>query len=582
MSIQVYREKAFDLLFSREKVDSNWLEEFRAEEDANPDWILVCEEVVRDHYRKDDAAKDGYGRIAWALKGGSGQKDALRFYVQDWEENRMGRWQFLRFVEVLLAERSVGKAGALVERYYSLYPEAKDGWAVVALYYKVDGNFKTALSLFRRDYDLGRISFTFWKCWIELEWDVGNYDTVVDLIARLYEADKSAVNLYLSYGVRAFNCGERKVAARLFLLERESIRAVPRDIVGNVWSILGAASDVGNVRGWVNYFEQYLSSRTGGGDSFSKVKLVEVLINYGWRNAAEEVLGGVDRNLSQGDARHLMARPSGVDEEVFCSGERTLTRLMEGADVDRRLVAGYVRSSINRIYRDFTFLKERIGPEERIVDVGCTPPLMLSLLKDAGFRFLTAIDPSAKQYEHFFRRLDIDFYSFGADEIPVQRLRGNIDVFCMCEVIEHLAVDVAPVLYAAKDVLQRGGKLYITTPNLRSISGLYALISEESGLASKAKEKVRDQLDRVNSNHKYYGHIREYTSKELVELVESFGFRLVEKRMSTFSLLNRKYPLFLLALEKAFPSWRLFGAYLFEKVGDFEEEAEYAQAVRTN
>jgi predicted SAM-dependent methyltransferase len=135
----------------------------------------------------------------------------------------------------------------------------------------------------------------------------------------------------------------------------------------------------------------------------------------------------------------------------------------------------------------------------------------------------------------------------------------------MNEVVEHLAGNLLDAIQNAVDCVRPGGYLMVTTPNLRSIWGLYALIRKHSGLASKPGESVRAQYDRASAQFGYYGHVREYTKREVVALFRSFGLTL-----HAYEFQGRYQPLgkisgLLGLLEKIFPEWRLFGKYIFKK-----------------
>ena len=82
-----------------------------------------------------------------------------------------------------------------------------------------------------------------------------------------------------------------------------------------------------------------------------------------------------------------------------------------------------------------------------------------------------------------------------------------------------------------------------------------------SGLASKYRDTVLAQHKRYEDNG-YFGHLREYTPKEVIDLLSNFGFELVEKRC--LPEYRNEHP-FIIALEELYPEWGIWGKYLFKK-----------------
>ena len=86
------------------------------------------------------------------------------------------------------------------------------------------------------------------------------------------------------------------------------------------------------------------------------------------------------------------------------------------------------------------------------------------------------------------------------------------DAVVYCEVLEHLHKDPAASFTAVHRVLKSGGSLLLTTPNPAAASNVWRLLRKQS-------------IDDPISAHGPYGrHDREYSSRELSELLERSGF----------------------------------------------------------
>ena len=239
-----------------------------------------------------------------------------------------------------------------------------------------------------------------------------------------------------------------------------------------------------------------------------------------------------------------------------------------------------------RIDADATFLLSHIVPEQKVLDVGAVPPYLCGILSKAGFKDLTIADPSAESFRGFLKPAGIAWNNVNLlDGIPKEFV-GSFDVVVLNEVVEHLSGNLLKVVEQVSSCLKVGGKMMVTTPNLRSLSGLYALLFCSSGLASKPFESVRAQYKRSESSDEYFGHLREYTAREVITLVEGLGLKhLVSSYQSNYTVIPnnfrerfdpfwkspRRYHWFskgyslAAKLESYIPGWRLFGKHLFVK-----------------
>ncbi len=93
---------------------------------------------------------------------------------------------------------------------------------------------------------------------------------------------------------------------------------------------------------------------------------------------------------------------------------------------------------------------------------------------------------------------------------------GPYDVVVFAEVLEHLHAAPEPVLAFLRGVMKPGGRLLLQTPNAASLSKRVKL-----ALGVQPFERIR--VDPENP-----GHYREYTRKELVEILREAAFTVDE------------------------------------------------------
>jgi len=228
----------------------------------------------------------------------------------------------------------------------------------------------------------------------------------------------------------------------------------------------------------------------------------------------------------------------------------------------------YMTGNAPRILADAHFISRQIPQSNKILDIGAIPPLFTELLRRNGFQFCSVADPNPEPFAEYFRTTGVKSHKIDLLKGAPDEFISCYDVVCLNEVIEHLGDNLLLAIQSAKDCITPGGYLMITTPNLRSIWGLIALVLKSSGLASKPNDNVRAQYDRASTQFGYYGHIREYTKREIVELLASFGFKLHAYEFQANYIHFGRFTKLTAALERMLPEWRLFGKYLFQKTGN--------------
>jgi SAM-dependent methyltransferase len=112
---------------------------------------------------------------------------------------------------------------------------------------------------------------------------------------------------------------------------------------------------------------------------------------------------------------------------------------------------------------------------------------------------------------------------FDAERDPFPYPDANFDLVIAAEIIEHLTYDPMHMLLEARRVLQDGGHLLITTPNVGSIT------SVAKTLDGRDNPQIFYLYKRpVDGEEPEIGHVREYTAYELGEAVRAAGFEVIQ------------------------------------------------------
>jgi 2-polyprenyl-3-methyl-5-hydroxy-6-metoxy-1,4-benzoquinol methylase len=111
------------------------------------------------------------------------------------------------------------------------------------------------------------------------------------------------------------------------------------------------------------------------------------------------------------------------------------------------------------------------------------------------------------------------------DALAGGALPGPFDTICCYDVLEHL-VDPQAVLVALRGLAASGGRLHISIPNARHFSLVLDLV-------------FRGTFGYREWGHRDSTHLRWYTRRDLIALVESAGWKVAWTRSPEFGGLDR-------------------------------------------
>jgi len=151
-------------------------------------------------------------------------------------------------------------------------------------------------------------------------------------------------------------------------------------------------------------------------------------------------------------------------------------------------------------------------PGSLVLDLGAQPFIISRALKMMGYE-VVAFDVEPEPYAEIAERCAVKVAKcdLERDELGV----AGADCAVFTEVLEHLHYYAPAVLAKINRSLKPGGILILTTPNIASLFRRLRLLLGRQPL--------------------YRYHVREYTLREVISMVEAAGFRVVE---AYYSIVN--------------------------------------------
>ncbi len=218
------------------------------------------------------------------------------------------------------------------------------------------------------------------------------------------------------------------------------------------------------------------------------------------------------------DSEASVPQAEPFDGDKLAAAERALRGLPVVDEAGR----AYLEKHIPRLARTLALIPAPQGAS-RVLELGCygqITPFLHSLcgygeVRGAYFGELGVIDTKCILGVTF----DVDHFNAERDRFPYED--GSFDLVVAGEIIEHLISDPMHMLLECRRVLQDGGKVLVTTPNVGSIT------SVAKTLGGKDNPQIYYLYQRpLAGSAPDIGHFREYTTHEVGETMRAAGFEV--------------------------------------------------------
>lgn len=187
----------------------------------------------------------------------------------------------------------------------------------------------------------------------------------------------------------------------------------------------------------------------------------------------------------------------------------------------------YFLKQKTRFSRVLDLVKKYNQPNAKILDAGSYPGIMLMSLfkRNCDVYGLDRQENIWDSHPDWLKKFNVAFADIEkVDELPFPK--NHFDTILFLEVIEHLRTrHPSDVVELLAQHVKPGGRLIISTPNVRAISKVLALL-----IGKNIYHSFDDQY-RKDDN---FAHIHEYTKSELYDVVTRAGLEVEEFIFTTY------------------------------------------------
>ncbi len=187
---------------------------------------------------------------------------------------------------------------------------------------------------------------------------------------------------------------------------------------------------------------------------------------------------------------------------------------------DLKSFLNYAQGQRVRLAFDADYTLQYIPTEHKIMEVGSSPPILTGVVQKLGYS-IVGVDISPELFQDAISHLNLIVKKCNIETESLPFPDNSFDVILLNEVFEHLRINLIFTMQEMLRVLKPEGKIFISTPNLKSLRGISNFIIRDKAYACGSSiYKEYRKLQRYG----HMGHIREYTKSEISDFLEEIGF----------------------------------------------------------
>lgn len=185
----------------------------------------------------------------------------------------------------------------------------------------------------------------------------------------------------------------------------------------------------------------------------------------------------------------------------------------------------YLHEHRQRFQDELKILKHH-HEEGRILEVGSVPCFFTSFAKELGYN-VTGIDLDPTRGHNLIKKYGLDIKKCDIEKEKFPFESNTFSTVLFLETFEHLPINPLFTLNEIVRVLKNNGILILSTPNLYSIGNIIRFL-----IGNSFNDAIKE-LEKINLLG-HSGHIREYSKKEMLNLIKKMKLILIKHQFSDY------------------------------------------------
>jgi len=209
----------------------------------------------------------------------------------------------------------------------------------------------------------------------------------------------------------------------------------------------------------------------------------------------------------------------------------------------------FAQSAHQRWAYDIDYAKKYFPKKGKILEFGSVPLVLTEALQKLGYN-INGIDIAPERFAKAITSLNLRVSKVNIEIEKLPFSDGEFDAAIFNELFEHLRINPIFTLKEVHRVISPNGVLLLSTPNLKSLSGIINFIFKD-----KAGGDIYDEYKKLDTLG-HMGHVREYTVFEVCHFLEKIGFTVNEViyRRKSYSHRQKWQQIVKKSVLKLFPS----------------------------
>lgn len=183
----------------------------------------------------------------------------------------------------------------------------------------------------------------------------------------------------------------------------------------------------------------------------------------------------------------------------------------------------YVSNHKLRIALDLDIVRNKVPGNSSILELGSIPLLLTTALSKCNYN-VTGCDIAPQRYSSTIRATGLNVVKCDIETEELPFADNSFDAVVFNELFEHLRINPIFTLSEVLRVIKPRGTLMLSSPNLKSLGGIKNFLFKNKAFSCSGNIYTEYQkLDNLG----HMGHVREYTTTEVIEFLQNIGFSII-------------------------------------------------------